>query len=199
LSVTLTYFDFSGSRGEECRLALHLAGVPFTDDRITGADWAGRKASTPWGNMPVLEVDGKKLGQSNAILQWVGRTHGLLPTDPWEAARHEAILAAGEELRHSFMPAMREKDPELKKSLREEFAAGYLQSWGANVEAQIQGPFVGGTELSVADLKVYLCANWFVSGVVDHIGVDVFSAFPKLMALHAAVKNHPDVVAWNGR
>lgn len=30
----LTYFDAPASRGEECRLALHIAGVPFEDNRI---------------------------------------------------------------------------------------------------------------------------------------------------------------------
>ncbi|MFT4622767.1 MAG: glutathione S-transferase [Myxococcota bacterium] len=200
MNVTLTYFDFSGSRGEECRLALHIAGISFTDDRIDGAAWGTRKSASPWGNLPVLTVDGRELGQSNAILQWVGRTAGLIPADPWEAARHEAILAACEELRHSFMPAMREKDPALKQAAREAFAAGYLQAWGANMEAQLgKGPFVGGAVISVADLKVYMCVNWFVSGVVDHIGTDVFAAFPKLLALHAAVKARPDVVAWYAR
>ena len=30
----LTYFDFAGSRGEECRIALHLAGIDFDDVRV---------------------------------------------------------------------------------------------------------------------------------------------------------------------
>ena len=30
----LTYFDAPVSRGEECRLALHLAGIDFEDVRI---------------------------------------------------------------------------------------------------------------------------------------------------------------------
>jgi len=34
----LTYFDAPVSRGEECRLALHLAGVDFEDIRIRSAD-----------------------------------------------------------------------------------------------------------------------------------------------------------------
>lgn len=34
MTPTLTYFDFDGSRGLECRLALHVAGVPFQDVRI---------------------------------------------------------------------------------------------------------------------------------------------------------------------
>ena len=34
MTVSLTYFDFEGSRGLECRLALKAAGVPFEDVRI---------------------------------------------------------------------------------------------------------------------------------------------------------------------
>ncbi|MEZ4316248.1 MAG: glutathione S-transferase family protein [Myxococcota bacterium] len=199
MSTTLTYFDFAGSRGEECRLALHIAGIPFTDDRIDPPTWGKRKAGSPWGSLPVLEVDGRSLGQCNAILQWVGRTGGLLPSEPWEAARHESILAACEDLRHSFQPALREKDADRKKAAREAFAAGYLQRWAADLEREIQGPFVGGADLSVADLKVYVCTNWFLSGVVDHVPTDVFAGFPKVLALHAAVKQHPAVQAWYAR
>jgi glutathione S-transferase len=31
------------SRGEECRLALHLAGIDFQDVRINSADWPAMK------------------------------------------------------------------------------------------------------------------------------------------------------------
>src|SRR4051812_10283278 len=49
----LTYFDAPVSRGEECRLALHLAGVEFEDDRIKGPDWPALKPTTPYGSVPV--------------------------------------------------------------------------------------------------------------------------------------------------
>jgi hypothetical protein len=32
--LTLTYFDFPGGRGEASRLALHIAGVDWTDNRV---------------------------------------------------------------------------------------------------------------------------------------------------------------------
>ena len=46
---TLIYFDAPVSRGEECRLALHLAGVEFEDRRIPSADWPALKPDTPYG------------------------------------------------------------------------------------------------------------------------------------------------------
>src|SRR6266850_1773471 len=56
--LKLTYFDFHGGRGEPARLALSIAGIPFEDDRVSGADWPRRKPSTPFGSVPVLEADG---------------------------------------------------------------------------------------------------------------------------------------------
>ena len=45
----LTYFDAPMSRGEECRLALQLAGVDFEDHRIRREEWPAMKETTPWG------------------------------------------------------------------------------------------------------------------------------------------------------
>ena len=65
----LIYFDAPVSRGEECRLALHVVGLPFEDERVNRDQWAARKASTPFGALPVLTVEGRQLAQSNAILR----------------------------------------------------------------------------------------------------------------------------------
>src|SRR5690349_8472209 len=107
----LVYFDAPVSRGEECRLALHVAGVDFQDVRIKREEWAALKPTTPFGGLPVFEVAGHApLAQSNAILVLIGRAHGLHPKDNFEAARHEAILAYAEELRHVVGPTMRITD-----------------------------------------------------------------------------------------
>ena len=197
----LTYFNMPTSRGEECRLALHIAGVPFEDERLKGPEWAARKASTPFGALPVLTVEGMgALAQSNAILRYVGATHGLHPTDPWEAARQEAIMGAVEDLRVRAGPIGRIKDEEEKKKARQEFAAGYLQEWAAAVERQIGGgPFVGGAALNVVDLKLFVVTSPYLAGTIDYISPDVFSAFPKLLRLADAVKHHPKVMEWYAR
>ncbi|HEY6463202.1 MAG TPA: glutathione S-transferase N-terminal domain-containing protein, partial [Polyangiaceae bacterium] len=89
----LTYFDAPVSRGEECRLALHVAGVDFEDNRLERAAWAALKPSTPFGSLPLFDVPGHPtLAQSNAILVYVGRCWGLHPKDDFEAARHEAMM-----------------------------------------------------------------------------------------------------------
>lgn len=198
-TIKLSYFDFPGSRGEECRLALHIAGVEFEDDRVKGADWPTRKPNTPFGAMPVLEVEGKgQLGQSNAILRYVGQEHGLHPSDPWTAAQHESLMAAAEDLRAAVVPVLGIKGDE-REAARKELADGYLQSWASNVERYIEGPFIAGETLHVADLKLYMVTKWFVSGTVDHVPTNVFAGFPKLVALFEAVQDHPKVRDWYAR
>ncbi len=97
---TLTYFDVQTSRGEECRLAFFIAGVPFTDERLTRPQWEERKATSPFGALPILTVEGRPpLAQSNAILRMIGSVHGLLPPEEWESARHEAVMCSVEEMR----------------------------------------------------------------------------------------------------
>lgn len=144
----LSYFDFPGSRGEECRLALYIAGVAFEDDRVKG-DWPARKEQTPWGTLPTFEVEGRGvLGQSNAILVYIGREHGLHPRDNWTAALHEDLMAAVEDLRGHVGPVLRIQDPEEKLKARQELASGYLKRWGQAAERRLaelgSGPFVAG-------------------------------------------------------
>ena len=116
----LTYFDAPVSRGEECRLALHLADLPIEDERLNRDQWAARKESTPFGALPVLTVDGRQLAQSNAILRFIGSQHGLHPAEPFEAALHESVLCAVEDLRTRMQPIIRIKDEAEKKRARQQ-------------------------------------------------------------------------------
>jgi len=202
--TTLTYFDFPASRGEECRLALHVAGVEFTDERLTRAQFDAKRASTPFGALPVLTVEGRApLGQSNAILTLVGREHGLHPSEPWAAAYEEALMEAVEDMRHKMGPISRIADAAEKKKAREEAAQGYLQEWAGNLEralAQLSdGPFASGASLHVFDLKLFVALTPYLKGAIDHVPADVFQAFPRLLRLFAAVKAHPKVASWYAR
>jgi prostaglandin-H2 D-isomerase / glutathione transferase len=193
----LTYFDAPASRGEECRIALHLAGVDFEDVRVKPSDWPAKKSSTPFGSMPLLELPGKPvLAQSIAILTLIGRRHGLHPQDDFEAARHEAIMHYGEELRTKVSPTLRMSEPE-KKTAREGLAATDIPAWAANIEKQIgDGPFFGGATLNVADIKLYMLVRWFKTSGVDHVPKTVFDRFPKLTRLHDAFADDPRIKAW---
>jgi glutathione S-transferase len=194
----LIYFDAPVSRGEECRLALHIAGLDFEDVRIKFEQWPAMKAQTPYGSLPVFEMPGKPaLAQTNAILVLIGRGHGLHPKDDFEAAQHEAMMNHVEDLRANVGPTLRLKDPE-KKTVREALAAEFIPAWAQFAEKNIPdgGPFFGGAKLQVVDLKLHMAVRWFIGGKVDHIPATIFSSYPKLMRVHDAVRDHPGVKSW---
>lgn len=196
----LTYFDAPVSRGEECRLALHLAGVDFDDVRIKAADWPALKERTPYGGLPVLELPGAPaLAHSNAILVLIGRRHGLHPADDIEAARHEGMMQHVEDLRARVSPTLRLPEAE-KKTAREGLVADYLPSWARAAERNIErGPFFGGDRLHVVDLKIYMAVRWFKGGKVDYIPATIFAGYPKLTGAFNAVSDHPGVKSWHAK
>ena len=56
--LRLQYFDFNGGRGEAARLAMAIGGVPFHDDRVAIEQWPEVKGTTPFGQLPVLFING---------------------------------------------------------------------------------------------------------------------------------------------
>ncbi|MGH8639473.1 MAG: glutathione S-transferase family protein [Burkholderiales bacterium] len=193
----LTYFDAPVSRGEECRLALHLAAIEFEDVRISAATWQALKEQTPYGGLPILELPGRPpLAHSNAILVMIGRRHGLHPADDFEAAGHEAMMQHVEDLRGVVGPTIRMGDAQ-KKAVREAIVADFLPAWARSAEKNILGePFFGGTKLHVVDLKLHMAVRWFIGGKVDHIPATVFAGYPKLLRVHDAVRDHAGVKSW---
>jgi glutathione S-transferase len=193
----LIYFDAPVSRGEECRLALHLAGIDFEDVRIKGADWPAMKERTAYGGLPVLELPGRPpVAHSNAILVMIGRAHGLHPSDDFDAARHEGMMQHVEDLRGVVGPTIRMSEPE-KKAARVALVEGYLPAWARSAEKNMLGePFFGGAKLNVVDLKLHMAVRWFIGGKVDYIPATIFAAYPKLTRVHDAVRDHPGVKSW---
>jgi glutathione S-transferase len=196
----LIYFDAPVSRGEECRLALHLAGIDFEDVRIAPAAWPAMKGQMPYGALPVLELPGHPpLAHCNAILVLIGRRHGLHPADDFEAACHEGMMQHVEDLRAVVGPTIRMAEAE-KKAAREAIVANFLPAWASAAERNIPGgPFFAGAKPHVVDLKLHMVVRWFIGGKVDHIPATIFAAHRKLIGVHDAVRDHPGVKSWYAR
>jgi glutathione S-transferase len=156
------------------------------------------KPTTAFGSTPYLELPGHPvLGQSSAILVFIGRRWGIHPKDDFEAARHEAILQYCEDLRANVSPTLRMTGEE-KKTAHEALASTYLPTWGGHVEKQITsgGPFFGGASLNVVDIKLHIIVRWLGAETADYIPKTIFDAFPKLTRIHDAVRDDARVQAW---
>lgn len=94
------YSYWRSSASFRVRIALQLKGlayeyVPVHLSQDGGQQHGERyRALNPQGRVPSLEVDGRVLTQSLAIIEWLEDTHpqpALLPQDPWERARVRAL------------------------------------------------------------------------------------------------------------
>ena len=101
-----------------------------------------------------------------------------------------------EDLRAAISPTLHMADAE-KKTARADLVAGFLPAWAKAAERNIQGaPFYAGAKIHVVDLKLHMVVRWLVGGQVDHIPTTIFTAYPKLIGVHEAVRNHAGVKSW---
>ena len=71
--------------------------LPYTWAEIDTMNGASRTAAflqlNPWGQVPTVEFDdGRTLAQSNAIIRYLARGSGLVPSDPFSAAQMDAWM-----------------------------------------------------------------------------------------------------------
>ncbi len=197
--LKLSYFDFNGGRGESARLALSMANIEFEDQRVVFKDWPSLKGSMPFGAMPVLEVDGTQLAQSNSINRYVGKLSNLYPTDPYQALLCDETMDAVEEVVAKISVTMFLGD-DAKKAKREAVASGpmtlYLSHLQANLTAR-GGEFFADSRLTMADLVVFIWVRGLRSGHLDYIPADLVDTVAPLLVQHQErVEQTPDIVAY---
>jgi glutathione S-transferase len=197
--LKLTYLDFHGGRGEPARLALAIGGIGFEDERVAFADWGRRKPDTPYGGLPVLEVDGEVVAQSNGINRYVGKLAGLYPADPWQAALCDEVMDAVEEI-GSKIEATFDLPDEQKKARRQALVEGPITFYLTRLQQRLDahgGRYFAGDRLSVADLKVFVWIRHLESGKLDHVPNDLAGRVaPRLVELCERIKSHPAVTAY---
>ena len=185
--LKLTYFDFDGGRGEAARLAMVIGDIPFEDHRFPVAEWPVMKEQTPLHQVPVLEVNGEVITQSNTINRLVGKLAGLYPEDALDAAHCDEAMATIEDIITKIVTTFDIQDEEEKRLAREALAAGpitlYLRRLDAMLESRGSRYFAAG-RLTVADLKVFLWTRNLVSGLLDHVPTDIVGRTAPLLLEH---------------
>ena len=84
-----------------------------------------------------------------------------------------------------------------KKAARQALAADYIPRWAQGIEGLIgQGPFVGGTQPAVADIKIRMIEKALSGGIYDDIPTTVLEPYARLKAVARGIANHPAVLAW---
>lgn len=194
----LTYFDMDGGRAEPVRIAFHAAGIEFEDHRIAFPEFAEMRGSTRFNSVPVLEIDGKVVTQTNGMCRYVGRMAGLYPADDLQALYCDEALGAIEELLLRLVPTFSLEGDELKaarESLVDTWISTFVKGLGELLERG--GDYFADNRFTVADMKVAFVIQWFNSGQLDHIPADLVERLAPALNAHAErTMNDPVVKAY---
>nr|QHU80053.1 glutathione S-transferase S6 [Bemisia tabaci] len=152
-SYKLTYFKSRGI-AEPTRYLLAYLGQDFKEIRLDSDAWRSMKSNTPFGKLPILEIDGKVVHQSLAINRYLARKAGLLGKNDWEMLKIDMIVETLSDLMALMRAYHQEPDESVKarkyRELEEIFPFYY-----ARLEEHVRrnnNYFVNGT-LSLADIQ----------------------------------------------
>mmetsp|Transcript_49127 Transcript_49127/g.97636 ORF Transcript_49127/g.97636 Transcript_49127/m.97636 type:complete len:243 (+) Transcript_49127:45-773(+) len=202
--MKLQYFPISG-RAEPIRLALMLGKFDVVDQRISSTQWEQKyKSQTPFGQVPVLTVNNKKIAQTKAILRFVGKMvkhegRLLYPTDPLLALKVDEVMDAFDDLWILLGPTFRVADKEQKELARKELfapegpATFFVKIFEKMLTESTTGFVVPEAGLTVADLSYFCFLNLIRSGFVEGLAPDLFSGYPKIMEHKERVAKIPAI------
>lgn len=183
--LKLTYFDFNGGRGEPARLAMHIGGIPFEDDRFAAGDFPEIRKTTPLNQVPTIHVNDVQVTQCNAIARYIGKLAGLYPVDEFQALLCDEVMEALEEVNVKIGATFGKAGDDLK-SAREALATETLPRYLRWLQKQLEdhgGEYFADKRLTIADLKAFVILRWLSSGVLDHIPASLVEVeAPKLKA-----------------
>ncbi|MBT8087727.1 MAG: glutathione S-transferase family protein [Gammaproteobacteria bacterium] len=195
----LTYFDFDGGRGEPIRIAFHAAGIEFEDNRLTFAEFGEMRHTTRFNCLPVLDIDGAAVTQSNAIGRYVGKMAGLYPVDDLQALYCDEVVGALEDMYHHVVPTFGLQGDELKKA-REKLVDGWLTIILRGLDellARGGGEYFADNRLTIADLKMFVQTRWLSSGGLEHVPTDIVQRLaPALVAHEQRIASEAIVTAY---
>jgi glutathione S-transferase len=198
----LIYFDFDGGRAESIRLAFHIGGIDFEDVRLKFPEFREAQPSFRFHALPVLEIDGQPITQSNAHLRYVGKLAGLYPTDDLQALYCDEAMGAVEDLSHAVGKTLGLQGDALKHA-REEFVQGRLATYIKGLDkllARGGGQFFADGRMTVADLKVFVETRNLAKGTLDHVPTNIVEELAPALAEHRErIANDPRVVAYYAR
>jgi glutathione S-transferase len=193
-------------RAEVLRVSLFIKDIPFEDTRVSREEFVhliktgflpnGKIA--PFHQLPVIEVDGKIIGQTGAIARYCGKVSNLYSDDIFLAAKIDQIIDAATDITNLVSPTIREKDQIKKMEDRKVLVSKLLPRWFRYLENLLSEDnstwFV--EKMTIADIAIWRLLGWLTSGIIDGIPTSIVDDFPKLKNIHHQVHTHPKVQEW---
>ena len=185
-NLQLVYFEVR-AKAEALRMCLAHGNIPYKEETVAsyfGKPWSEAKKEAPFGQLPLLVVDGKVLAQSGSQVRYVASLSNLIPADPFQQAFCDSVFEAAQEL-NSGNPIVNVFRGEQFLRKKEEYFIMFGPKL-ANIAQLLDsstGPFFLGEQPYYCDFAVYHqldISRLLTPGCVD--------AYPKVSAFLVAVE-----------
>ncbi|CAI2332120.1 unnamed protein product [Caenorhabditis sp. 36 PRJEB53466] len=192
----LVYFPVR-ARAEISRQIFAYAGQEFEDHVVTFEQWPALKNHTPFGQLPILEVDGKQLGQSYAIARFLAQQFGIAGKNELEKAEVDALADQFKDYANDVQPyfsVLAGFKPGDKNELRAEVFVPNFQKHFAFFEKKLAengSGFLVGNSLTWVDLLI----SQHVQDVLE-TDLTVVEQFGKVLAHRKKVQNLERIKQW---
>ena len=182
-----TLFAAKNTISSAVALTLEEAGMSYDLRVINNAGGEQRTAEylaiNPKGRVPALATDDGILTETGAVLDYIAAVNpdvNLVPNDPFAAAKmRELMYYLASTMHPNHAHGLRQERWTDDRSADAGMAAKVPETMTiscAYVEDFMEGPFVLGDQMSLADMYLYTVLTWCAGDGVD------MSAFPKLTA-----------------
>lgn len=179
---------------------MHLSDIKFDDDRLPVAEFPNARRLFPFRALPVLEVDGNPVSQSNSINRYLGKLANLYPDDPWQALLCDEVMDAVEDINSRIVATFSIKDEQEKKQVRAALVDSHLHVYLSRLDTMLKdrgSDYFADGRLTVADLKVFVWVRSLRSGTLDHIPADLVDTIaPELVNHYERISNHPKLTTY---
>lgn len=196
--LKLVYFDFNFWRVDILRLSLSYAKIPYEYERIARSDWPRRKKNYPFGQLPVVIYKNNTYGHTHTLAKFCAKRSSLYETEELKILIIDQVLDWANEITNLIAPsiraAIREKDPEKSKFLRNQFIKNDLFPWFSHLQNLFENHskekvfFTG--KFTIADIVAWRLIYWFTSGKLDMVDVSFLNYFPMLKNFFSTINNY---------
>jgi len=210
MQIKIYYWKMAFWRAEVLRAGLFFQDIEF--ENVTEKDKIAElraQKRVPFGALPVMEIDGRILSQTQAMATFVGKLQSqetkntLYPPndDIFAQANCDEIINGCTDVTNTIAKTFGKSDgvEEARKELIKDGGRLNLHLSGLNsIVCQDGGDFACGNDfgLTVADLAVWRLVGWLSGGAIDHIPPEFVLSFPNLKKIHEGVEAHEKMAAY---
>ena len=205
MNIKLIYFDFYFWRIDILRLALSFSKVPYTYEQVPRRDWPIKKKQFPFGQLPVMIINEKKYAHTHSLAKFCVTRSNLYDNDQFKILTIDQVLDWANEITIHIAPsiraAIREKNFEKSKKLRQEFIENDLYNWFSYLDKLFKD---SSTEkkfftdkFSIADITAWRVLFWFCSGKLDMIDGSFLEKLPDLKKYYHFISNYKPLTQLN--